>query len=82
MLAEMSLTEYRHWAQHIGKVGFAHKNQELLLQQLNASVFNATGHMNPPLRASDFALFPNDQQPSKSMKQAELTEMLGMLSSK
>nr|AKN36444.1 hypothetical protein [Vibrio splendidus] len=83
MLSSMSLTDYRGWIRHIKANGFSFRNQELLLQQMNASIFNATGRMTNPLSADDFSVRKATQAASPStLSQPVLNELLSQQASR
>lgn len=82
MLASMSLTEYRGWVKDVQSHGFFDHNHQLLLQELNASVYNASGRVRQSLSAADFALAGRKAAAPEPISQTAVTELLSQQASR
>ncbi|WP_394628560.1 hypothetical protein [Vibrio barjaei] len=76
LLNEMSLTQYYRWLAYLGKNGLPHRNQERLLQQLNAGVLNASGRLRTLVTATDFDWRDKQHHSRTSLQQNELNQIL------
>ncbi|EGQ7854371.1 hypothetical protein LCX39_004052 [Vibrio vulnificus] len=79
MLADMPISVYWGWVEHVRLRGLPFQNTERLLQYLNAGVLNASGRYQP-VSPSDFSLQPNKGN-APACGQAVLTQMLSDMSS-
>ncbi|PTC02027.1 hypothetical protein C9980_25140 [Vibrio mediterranei] len=76
LLSEISLSQYRRWLSYLSKNGLTHRNQEKLLQQLNAGVLNASGRLPTPVTAKDFDWREPKHNSRSSLQQNELNQIL------
>ncbi|MDA0107823.1 hypothetical protein OH456_06695 [Vibrio sp. La 4.2.2] len=76
LLNDMSLSQYRRWLTYIARNGLTHRNQERLLQQLNAGVLNASGRWASPVLAQDFDWRREHEREPQALSQVVLTQLL------
>ncbi|MGX9996654.1 hypothetical protein [Vibrio sp. JZG120] len=82
MLAEMPLSDYWRWLDRRSKAGLTFRNAEVLLQQLNASVLNASGRYQNTFSAADFNLHQRQEKSQTPIcEQSVLNQILSEQSS-
>ncbi|EEY36215.1 hypothetical protein ACVTT0_002106 [Vibrio cholerae] len=76
MLRQMSLSDYWRKLDYVQRHGLPKRNQQYLLQMLNANVLNASGRYQNTFYADDFDLHKKAVEPPPETNQALISQIL------